>query len=150
MKSRPKQPPSADPFKVFKHASAFVEADDFIRNKARLAGPERNMNAPMMILEAFAIELLLKCLLILEEKRPRASHNLDVLFHQLNDKNQRRIIELWEENARSKLSSAEKQLRLPTDLPNALAKCGSAFERLRYAYVKGAKHRAIGAAASRR
>ena len=41
---------------------------------------------------------------------------------------------MWEADGRPKLTQLHKQKGHPIDLPNALVRCGDAFERLRYAY----------------
>ena len=87
-----------------------------------------------MVLSAFAAELFLKCLLVLETGEAPPTHRLDLLFKRLGHKRQRRIQELWEADGRPKLIPFCRALNLPSDLSNALVKCGSAFENLRYYY----------------
>jgi hypothetical protein len=87
-----------------------------------------------MVLSAFAAELFLKCLLVLETGAAQPTHRLDVLFKRVSHKRQRKIQELWEADCRPKLMPLCRALNLPSDLSNALVKCGSAFENLRYYY----------------
>jgi HEPN domain-containing protein len=56
-----------------------------------------------MVLSAFAAELFLKCLLVLETGEAAPTHRLDVLFKRVSHKQQRRIQELWEADGRPKL-----------------------------------------------
>lgn len=51
---------------------------------------------PTMVLSAFAAELFLKCLLVLEGGTILSTHRLDVLFKRVSHKRQRKIQELWE------------------------------------------------------
>ena len=74
-----------------------------------------------MVLSAFAIELFLKCLLLLESKEIDRIHSLNVLYRRLSHKQKRRIDEVWEQEARPKLDELRRKFGLPhpTDLPNA-------------------------------
>jgi hypothetical protein len=94
------------------------------------------MAQPSMVLSAFAIELFLKCLLLLEGKEVDRIHTLNVLFRRLSHKQKRRIEEAWDKEARPKVDMLSKRFDLghPSDLPNALVRCGRAFEHMRYAY----------------
>ena len=125
--------PPADPFQMFKHAARFVETDEYLRTRAIGSGIETSMAVATMLLGAFAIELLLKTLLILENREPPATHRLNILFRQVGHKRRRRIIEAWETQARPRLKQFTAE-GVPTDLPNALVHCGDAFDRLRYPY----------------
>jgi hypothetical protein len=81
-------------------------------------------------------ELFLKSLLVLEKGEAPPQHRLDVLFKRVSHKRQRRIQEFWEADARSKIMQFCQSMNVPSDLGNALVKCGSAFENLRYYYEK--------------
>jgi HEPN domain-containing protein len=94
------------------------------------------MASPSMVLSAFAIELFLKCLLLLEGKEIDRIHTLNVLYRRLSHNRKRRIEEVWEKEARPKVDMLNQQFGLgwPSDLPNALVTCARAFERMRYGY----------------
>jgi hypothetical protein len=125
----------ADPREVFNHAGRFLGTDQLLRKIGTPGtGWEMTVAPPAMVLSAFAAELFLKCLLLLEGTNPPPTHRLDVLFKLFSHKRQRRIQELWEADGRPRLTGFCKSLNLPSDLSNALAKCGSAFEKLRYYY----------------
>jgi len=120
-----------DPFTLFQHAVGILTVDEFIRDQA----PARaDFAYTSMLLEAFAVELLLKCLLIIEKKDPPITHRLDKLFRQISHKKKRRLEELWEVQARPELTEFAKADGLPTNLPNAIVRCRDAFDRLRYHY----------------
>jgi hypothetical protein len=124
-----------DPRQIFNHGTRFLETDQYLRNST---GPtstwSQTIAAPTMVISVFAAELFLKCLLVLEQQDVPPTHRLDVLYRGLSHNQKRRIDELWEADARPKISRFGKEMNVPTDLPNALVKCGSAFERLRYFY----------------
>jgi hypothetical protein len=88
----------------------------------------------MLVLEAFAIELLLKSLLLLEGTEPSKTHNLAALFRMLHPNTRRNIVDVWDAGPLAQLDAFCNELGLPSDLPSALVKCGSAFENLRYAH----------------
>ena len=136
VKKNKKLRPVADPFGVFNHALRFLATDQAIR---KIFGGDLNSGAtiapPTMVLSAFASELLLKCLLIIETgEAPDNIHLLHVLYQRLSDKRKRRIEELWDAECRAKIEGLAKAQNVPSDLPNALFRCSRAFERLRYAY----------------
>jgi hypothetical protein len=89
---------------------------------------------PSMVISAFSIELFLKCILIIEKQPAPLIHNLASLYKRISHKRKRRIDLLWEQHARPRLSHFATSENMPTDLGNALARCSTAFERLRYAY----------------
>jgi hypothetical protein len=119
------------PQAIFRHAAYLASVDKVLRSHPI---PRMDFAAASMLLGAFTIELLLKCMLVMERKEPPNTHQLNVLFRQVSHKRQRRVVELWEEKARPRPQEWGRQTGTPTDLPNALVKCGRAFDQLRYAY----------------
>jgi hypothetical protein len=120
-----------DPRHIFDHACRFLGADQRLRAMGQDAIP---LAPAAMVLSAFSAELFLKCLLVLESGAAPPTHRLDILFKGLSHKRRRRIDEIWEGDARPKIASFCRQLAQPSDLSNALIRCGSAFENLRYYY----------------
>ena len=94
--------------------------------------PAKEIASPSMVLSAFAIELLLKCILVIENGDAPETHRLNVLFRRVSHKTKRRIEALWDEKARQRIAPFCKAEGLPHDLPNAFVKCATAFERIRY------------------
>lgn len=121
-----------DPQALFRHACMFVNSADFMKRSGAMKSVETGF--PLLVLEAFSIELLLKCLLLLERKEIPQSHRLAVLFRRIGSKTKRRIVDGWEAEARPMLTRFGREKNLPTDLPNALVQCDRAFEQLRYGY----------------
>ena len=122
-----------DPRNVFQLACKFASTETYIRNTNNPKAAF--MASPSMVL-AFAIELFLKCLLLLEGKEIDRIHTLNVLYRRLSHNRKRRIEEVWEKEARPKVGKLNRQFGFahPTDLPNALVTCARAFEHLRYGY----------------
>jgi hypothetical protein len=120
---------------IFNQACRFLGTDQLLRKVGTPgSGWKMTIVVPTSVLSAFAAELFLKCLLVLERGNALPIHRLDVLFKNLPHKRQRRIQEIWESDARPKLRAFCLAKGLPSDLSNALAKCGNAFENLRYYY----------------
>lgn len=110
----------------------FVKTTNFMKDTGALRNVETGF--PTLVLEAFSIELLLKCLLLLEGKEVPRTHRLAVLFREIGCKTKRKIVESWDTEARPMLVRFCQTKKLPTDLPNALVRCDRAFEQLRYGY----------------
>jgi hypothetical protein len=94
---------------------------------------------PAIVLSAFAAELFLKCLLLLDSETPPNTHDLKALFAGLSDQRKKRIEELWDKAVAANVKefeNTERQLgiSLPRDLGSALSDCGNAFEGMRYLY----------------
>ena len=129
---RPKSSQPIDPRAVFELAYRFCLADEHIRDGKNLKAPI--MAAPSMVLSAFASELLLKCLLLIENKEVDTTHSLNRLYQKISHTQKRRIDSAWEAEARPHIDSFCRIHGLPSDLANALVTCGRAFEQLRYGY----------------
>jgi hypothetical protein len=124
-----------DPLSVFHHAYHILQADMYLRkNDARLDRQAQALGS--IILSTFELELLFKCLILIDKRIPPATHRYDVLFRQLHNKHKRAIERKWETDRMGRLAitSLAKQEGWPTDLPNALVKNANAFERMRYRY----------------
>jgi hypothetical protein len=128
------------PAKVFEQAGCFYQALDMLR-----AVPPENIHAavtlaePVVVLGALTTELFLKCLICIETGDTPRGHNLKGLFDQLSMATRTRIQNLWDNGISTRKSNEwdeiEKHgLRMPRDLPSALAKGSSAFEHIRYSY----------------
>ena len=121
----------------YNHACRFLASDQLLRKIGNPgSGWEHTIDTPTMVLSSFAAELFLKSLLVLEKGKAPPQHRLDVLFKRVSHKRQRRIQEFWEADARPKIMQFCQSMNVPSDLSNALVKCGSAFENLLYYYEK--------------
>jgi hypothetical protein len=129
-----------DPHKLYIHGVRFLYADEFLRAKSVDDKTASQFNMfPGMVISAFAAELFLKCLLILEGHTPNNTHNLGSLFKPLHNKTKARIEELWDtsvlaRSAQFEMSEKFTNLEMARDLRGALKECGNAFEELRYLY----------------
>ena len=131
---KPKQKSKpVDPLRIFDHAYRILSAEIEMRENPK---DQEAAAKASIILSAFVLELLLKCLIALDKKIPPTTHSLSVLFRQLNHKHKRLIEAKWDADpsGRAKITPLARHLKLPTDLPNAIVTCHKAFERMRYFY----------------
>lgn len=140
---KPASPPHVpDPHQVYLHGLGFLVADGLLRTNAEREGYKlaKWIQFPAMVTNAFASELFLKCLLILEGKAHLArGHDLHLLFKRLDGQTQKDIRARWDADAPRRVSSLAEAERLsgatiPRDLDTSLAECGKAFERIRYIF----------------
>jgi HEPN domain-containing protein len=94
---------------------------------------------PAVVLSAFADELFLKCLLLLEGKTPPDIHHLAELFNKLEQTTKDMIEAGWNAAVQAnehEFAENERKLNItiPRDLPTALADCGDTFRLMRYIY----------------
>jgi hypothetical protein len=131
---RKKSSKPVDPKSVFQLACKFASSEQHLRHKSN---PNAGfMASPSMVLSAFAIELFLKCLLVLEGKEIARTHSLDVLYQELSRSQRRRIEKAWDKEARPKIIQLNQRFGYghPSDLPRALVTCGQTFMDMRYGY----------------
>lgn len=125
---------------IYDHADRFLITETQLR-KLIDADPKiaSVVQFPGMVICAFACELYLKCLLVIEGKKPAKDHNLAKLFGRLEASNKEKIEAEW---GRMLVVTGEQikgfeekfNVEVPRDLATALADCGNAFEVLRYLY----------------
>jgi hypothetical protein len=127
-----------DPEEIFRHGVRFLYAEDLLRKEA-VNNPRTSQLGmmPVMVLSAFAAELFLKCLLILEGQTPPDSHNLNMLFKRLPHKRKARIEQLWDKfvsDASANFEESERQLssQEPQNCPGRLRRC--IRKKMRYVY----------------
>jgi hypothetical protein len=107
MKRKKKPSKPIDPKSVFQLACKFAATEQHVRSTNN---PRAEfMASPSMVLSAFAIELFLKCLLLLEGKEFDRIHSLNVLFRRLSHNQKRRIEEVWEKEARPKVDELRRR-----------------------------------------
>lgn len=133
--------PLPNPRQVLNQAIRFMAAEKYLRGVSDL-NMLRDFGTPTVVMAAFAAELLLKTLHILESQSLPETHNLHTLFKRLPNKRKQRIMALWERVAPARerrLGNIEAFARanlpglsgvsLPRDLRTSLVQCGDAFER---------------------
>ncbi len=118
-------------------------ADEQVRRKGADGTSELRdflwLALPSVVLSAFACELFIKTLLILEGKIPLSSHNLYTLYKRLDNKTKDRLDLIWRVSmidAAAQLHEIEKLKgkKLRRNLREALEDCGDAFVDARYYY----------------
>ncbi|WMT73871.1 hypothetical protein [Bradyrhizobium sp. Ash2021] len=128
---------------VFQHAECFYQAFAALRSLS--PDPRENMHGaitlvePLIVLASLTSELFLKCLICIETGDTPREHNLKELFDQLSEGTRARIQRFWDREVaarkREEWDNLEKfGLKMPRDLPSALAKGSNAFIRYRYSY----------------
>ena len=118
---------------VLNHADAFLRSNDVLKAAAVNDRHPFGMVLPLLTMQAFAIELLFKCLFLIDDSDPPNEHNLKKLFDLLSRETRDEIIRRWDEGPRKRI---EKVLSFPADLTSSLEACGNAFVQLRYAFDK--------------
>ena len=87
MKRKLASRPVADPLQVFNHACRFLATDQGLRGVFGGSDWALTIAPPTMVLSAFASELFLKCLLILEtSEAPENIHLLHILYRRVSHK----------------------------------------------------------------
>jgi hypothetical protein len=126
-----------DPFDVFKQAWDFMHCDEILRGTDH-PGQMAIVVRPAIVLSAFASELFLKCLLLIEGKGTHNTHDLHVLYKKLSKGTQALIKSKWDFPTRraADIALTEKMSgqKMPTDFESALSRGGKAFKYMRYIF----------------
>jgi len=128
---------TTNPFDVFKQALDFMLCDETLRRTDSMH-QMAIVARPSIVLSAFASELFLKCLLLIEGKGTHNCHDLHVLYKKLSPQAQTLIASKWDFPTRraAEIAFAEMESgqKMPTDLDSALIRGGNAFKKMRYIY----------------
>ena len=146
--------PLPDPLEIYLLAHSFESANGILGHEMRLQWQERPGGdlaaaaegieprdlAPVVILDAFGLELYLKCLLVIEGKVPRKEHDHRKLFALLSAPTQREVRQHHERLVESNPSIREfieaGHPRSHFQLDEVLRQCGNAFTSWRYLYER--------------
>jgi hypothetical protein len=134
-----------NPAKIFEQGDCFHQALAILRN---VVHPENiqlavTLGEPVMVIGALTIELFLKCLICIETGEVPRGHDLKELFDRLGPSIRSRIQNSWDTgiaiHRAKEWDDLENSLgiKMPRDLPSALAVGSKAFERIRYSYEGG-------------
>jgi hypothetical protein len=144
--------PQIDPAKIFEQAECFYQALAVLRavhsenmRHLRNLSTHDNLHAavtllePVIVLSALTTELFLKCLICVETGDASRGHELKDLFKKLSVATRARIQNLWDSDVAMRRTKEWDELerfglKMPRDLPSALAKGNDAFKRIRYSY----------------
>jgi HEPN domain-containing protein len=127
-----------DPLHIFAQAKSFAKAAGVL-SKVEDPAIMVDMAGPSLTLAAFASELYLKCLLVLQGSRPPNIHDLKKLFDRIEPEMQQTIERIWDTHVQIKQQYWEKvraYIKKPfsLDLRSALEQGGRGFEVIRYSY----------------
>ena len=131
-----------NPFRVFRQAEIFLAASDLLSNFILPPGivpgaSDARMVIPRMMNRAFALELYLKCLILLDGGTIPMSHEYDVLFNRLSDLTKADLERRYEESIQSNsvaLAIKSHFASAEFGLPQVLAAEARAFVRWRYVF----------------
>ncbi|CUU20835.1 hypothetical protein CDS [Bradyrhizobium sp.] len=133
--------PAIDPLRIYIQAERFLFADEKLRSREVLISPEIGsyVALPCIVMQAFSIELYIKCLICLEGHPIPRGHHLKNLFDRLNGKTQKELSVLWTADNESreafrKMLPAQFHSAVSDDVRQALSDGARAFEELRYAH----------------
>src|SRR5689334_4854717 len=104
-RARPTRP-LPDPREVFTHGRRFLAAEEHIRLLQNTPAAMLGWVAqPAMVLSAFAAELFLKSLLILDGETPPDVHHLGTLYKRIHNKKKVCISALWNDAMSARASA---------------------------------------------
>ncbi len=139
--------PAYDPKRIFRIAEWFHLARTILMQSVSTV---RGVFVPAVVLNAFSLELYLKCLIAVETgKNPPSGHNLRWLFNKLSNNTQDKIKHYFDNPSESNEIKLRETLKNPQPpIPKKLAispynfdvvldLSAKAFERLRYVFERG-------------
>jgi hypothetical protein len=133
--------PPIDPLRIYIQAERFLFTDEKLRSPEVLTAPEIGayVMLPCIVMQAFCIELYIKCLICIEGHPVPRFHHLKNLFDRLNGKTQKELAALWladndSRDAFRKMLPAKWHGAVSDDVRQALSDGSRAFDELRYAY----------------
>jgi len=124
---------SVDPFKVFMNAERFRRADVLLRS---VQDPQIAVAvaSPALVLSAFASELYLKSILIIEKGKAPGWHHLKNLFDLVSPTIRKKVEQQWIHHVSSPRTKRNTGQHVPTDFNWALSAGAQAFVKLRYVH----------------
>jgi hypothetical protein len=128
------------PVDVYRHAVHFLATDGYLRSRVEEDPSLMTMlRYPGIVISSFTSELFLKCLILLEQRSPKGTHNLLTLYDQLTPEHQALVARHWDDMSlkwKNAIDADEKvfNIKIPRDLKTALSDCGDAFKLIRYVY----------------
>jgi hypothetical protein len=130
----PEQAKPVDPKQLFKAAEVFREARDLLYSKLRET--RLRLAVPWGVNDALALELHLKCLLLIEQGTYPEEHNLKELFRNLSRQTKDVLRKEHDGIAENDpiFTNARAQIGIETNLETLLELGQDAFTQLRYAF----------------
>jgi HEPN domain-containing protein len=122
----------------------FINADNFrhtAETLVQLPGDVRFAQS-LLVLAAFASELFLKCILVIEQAQCPRGHDLGNLYSKVSGAVKAKLEQRWNTDfvakRKEQLAVVEKEygVSIPRDLKNLLSLGARSFEHIRYAHEK--------------
>ena len=133
-----------DPLRICIQAERFLFADEKPRSREVLTGPEVGayVMLPCLVMEAFSVELYIKCLICLEDHPVPRFHHLKKPVRPAQRQNSKRtcravVADSDSRDAFREMLPAKWHGAVSDDVRQALSDGSRAFEELRYAYEGG-------------
>ncbi|MGY4796022.1 hypothetical protein ACVNNN_13550 [Lysinibacillus fusiformis] len=125
---------------IYNTAKSFLAASIALNKKLSETNDISTYIAPIVTNTSFSIELLLKCIYMIEKGQPAPNiHHLDKLYRKLSDES-RTIIEMIYDmlvsQSQTTMVLKQKVPEMKIDLDSALKEMSSAFINWRYSYEK--------------
>jgi hypothetical protein len=127
----------ADPHDIFLSAIEFEQATRILGKLPYLVF----VGDPFAVLGAFAVELYLKCLLMLDTGASVRGHNLRKLYNSLSPKMKQHVKELYDRRRKGYVAWSPYHA---INLDMLLDRCSDVFEVARYRYEKNNSKAASG------
>jgi HEPN domain-containing protein len=129
-----------DPLKTFMNAERFRISDRHLRSVGDLQ-LLNVMGTPAMVMGTFAIELYLKCILLLEKGAASDTHHLQALYRDISEETKAKLVALWKAEVPKQepfWAEIEKQSgsKFSRELNETLKDGSRAFTELRYLHEK--------------
>jgi HEPN domain-containing protein len=127
-----------EPERIFQQALSLLMAQQILKEKKTDDHDEAvALGMTAALLQAFTIELLLKCLIRIEGRDPPPIHDLLCLFNQLSAPTRERLAAMWRDYVQSQPAETTAPferigVRIEPELTAALAAGRRAFQRIRY------------------
>ncbi len=140
------QVPPTPELKIFMQAERFRRARHALDKTADVEIKVGWLGVPLVTISAFAIELFLKCLLLIEGGKLTKVHDLDYLFGLLPEHVRKEIEALWDarpqpDEVQWAFIESQNKIKVPRDLRGQIRESKDAFVRIRYGFENASEIR---------
>jgi len=125
---------------IYNTANSFLAASNALNQKLSETNDVGTYIAPIITNTAFSIELYLKCIYMIEHKKPAPNiHQLDKLYQKLSEENRiviKMIFDMLVPQSKTDMTLKEKIPGTELNLDSVLKDMSSAFINWRYSFEK--------------